>query len=131
MWSWSIHARFCDFAKATGRLAKTDAIDAELIARFAQAVKLEPRPVADAEAMVLDALLQRRRQVVEMRASKKIRLQQAATDAVQQRITDHIVYLDRELGEVECLKPSYNSRRLKLHIVIPSTAMTQQMAQIR
>jgi transposase len=55
-----------DFARATGRLAKTDALDAEAIARFAERIRPEPRPLADTESLSLGELVARRRQVVEM-----------------------------------------------------------------
>jgi transposase len=90
-----------DYAKATGHLAKTDALDAEMIARFADAVGLEPRPVPSEQARALEALLQRRRQVVEMRAAEKARLQQAPTKSVRTRIKEHIAYLEGELDEVD------------------------------
>ena len=60
-----------DFAKATGRLAKTDRIDAEALAHFAEAIRPDPRPVATDEQRSLEALLTRRGQLVEMR--KRIR----------------------------------------------------------
>ena len=54
------------FARATSRLAKTDRIDAAVLAHFAEAVRPEPRPLPDAQAQLLSALLSRRRQLVEM-----------------------------------------------------------------
>ncbi len=90
-----------DFAKATGHLAKTDAIDAVVLAQFAEAVGLEPRPVPDEQAAALGALLVRRRQVVEMRAAEKARLHQAPTKAVRTRIKAHLAFLDAELADVD------------------------------
>src|SRR5205823_4105737 len=55
-----------DFARAVGRLAKTDAIDAAIIAHFAEALQLEPRPIRDDEAQALDDLVSRRRQLIDM-----------------------------------------------------------------
>jgi transposase len=96
-----------DFAKATGRLAKTDALDAEVLARFGHAIRPEPRPWKDAEAQALTALIQRRRQVVEMLAAEKNRLASAhprvkpdieATIAwLEQRLKDHDGDLQRQL----------------------------------
>lgn len=63
-----------DFAKATGKLAKTDAIDALVLAHFADAIRPEVRPVKDEEALALDALQARRRQLVEMLTAEKNRL---------------------------------------------------------
>lgn len=66
-----------DFAKATGRLAKTDALDAEVLAHFGQAIQPEPRPWKDEETQELAAVLQRRRQLVEMLTAEKNRLASA------------------------------------------------------
>ena len=55
-----------DFARATGRLAKTDRLDAEVLARFGEAVKPAARPLANEQAEALEALVTRRRQLVEM-----------------------------------------------------------------
>lgn len=66
-----------DFAKALGRLAKTDALDAEVLARFGQAIRPEPRPWKGEEAQELTALIQRRRQVVDMLTAEKNRLASA------------------------------------------------------
>src|SRR4051812_36814015 len=63
-----------DFAKGTGRLAKTDRIDAEALAHFADSVRPVPRPAAPAEQRALDALLTRRRQLLEMRVMEGHRL---------------------------------------------------------
>src|SRR5215470_1432463 len=61
-----------DFARATGRLAKTDR-DAEVLARFGEAVRPEARPLADEQAQALEALVTRRRQLVEMLTAEKNR----------------------------------------------------------
>ena len=58
-----------DFARATGRLAKTDRLDAQAIARFAATVRPAPRPLPDADRQALIDLVARRRQLVEMRAA--------------------------------------------------------------
>src|SRR4051794_28557501 len=63
-----------DFAKASGRLAKTDRIDAEVLAHFAQAIRPEARPLPSAEVRALDALLSRRQQLLEMRVMESNRL---------------------------------------------------------
>ena len=62
------------FARAVGQLAKTDALDAHLLARFAEVVRPEPRPLRDAAAQTLAALVARRRQVVEMLVAEQQRL---------------------------------------------------------
>jgi len=62
-----------DFARATGRLAKTDRLDAEVLARFGEAVRPESRPLANEQAQALEALVTRRRQLVEMLRSRTSR----------------------------------------------------------
>ena len=86
-----------DFAKSLGKLAKTDRIDAIVLARFAQAVRPSLRPVADEQSQELQAQLTRRRQLVEMIVAEKNRL--AATDAnkVRKLIKEHIAYLQKQL----------------------------------
>jgi transposase len=64
-----------DFAKATGRLAKNDIIDAHVLAHFAEAIRPQPRPLPDEAVRALDALLGRRRQLVEMLTMERNRLQ--------------------------------------------------------
>lgn len=88
------------FAKATGRLAKTDALDAHVLAHFGAAVQPEPRPVPDAQAHALTALLARRRQVVAMLTAEKNRLGSTA-HPVRDRIQAHIVWLEQELRELD------------------------------
>lgn len=93
-----------DFARATGQLAKTDQLDAGILARFAEQVRPEIRPLADAEQQELDALLTRRRQLIEMLTAEKNRLQQvfvARGTRVKKSLTAHIAYLTRELGRAE------------------------------
>jgi len=72
-----------DFARATGRLAKTDALDAEAIARFAEAIRPEPRPLAGEDAQALSELVVRRRQLVEMIGMEKNRARQARARRVR------------------------------------------------
>src|SRR5690606_23316002 len=72
-----------DFARAVGRSAKTDAIDAATLARFAEAVRPEVRPLPDEQARDLAATLARRRRLVEMRVAERNRLHTAATAAVR------------------------------------------------
>jgi transposase len=89
-----------DFAKATGRLAKTDVIDARVLAHFAEAVRPEIRPLPDAATMALDALMARRRQVVEMLTAEGNRLQRS-TAAVRPRIAAHVKWLRQELADLD------------------------------
>ena len=90
-----------DFARATGTLAKTDALDAAVLAHFAEAVQPPVRPLRDAETQVLNSLVARRHQVMTMLVSEKNRLSSAATAAVRPRIEAHITWLERELDELD------------------------------
>lgn len=88
-----------DFAKATGRLAKTDRLDAQVLAHFADAVRPEPRPLPDAAAQQLAALLERRSQLVGMLTAEKNR-QAPALTSVRPLIGEHIAWLDQALEEL-------------------------------
>lgn len=89
-----------DFAKATGRLAKTDRIDAAVLAHFADAIRPEARPLPDDEARQLDALVARRRQLIEMRTAEQNRLGSTTAAVVRRDLEAHIAYLT---GQVEGL----------------------------
>jgi transposase len=89
-----------DFAKAVGQLAKTDRLDAQILARFGEAVRPEPRPLADADAQALAALLARRRQVIGMRTAERQRLG-TALPTVRPRIEAHLAWLEQELAELD------------------------------
>lgn len=89
-----------DFAKATGQLAKTDRIDADILARFADVVRPAVRPIADDEVQELDALLTRRRQLLEMLQAERNRTGQVfgkGKRLVKKSLKAHITYLEREL----------------------------------
>ncbi len=90
-----------DFARATGKLAKTDALDAAVLAHFAEAVRPPVRPLRDAETQALNSLVARRHQVMTMLVSEKNRLGSAATVAVRPRIEAHIAWLERELDDLD------------------------------
>ena len=89
-----------DFAKATGTLAKTDALDAAVLAHFAAAIRPPARPLKDTETQVLSSLVARRHQVVTMLVSEKNRLG-TAISAVQSRIEAHIAWLEQELDDLD------------------------------
>ena len=89
-----------DFAKATGTLAKTDTLDAGVLAHFADAVRPEVRPLKDAETQVLNSLTARRHQVMTMLVSEKNRLG-TAIGAVGPRIEAHIAWLEQELSDLD------------------------------
>jgi transposase len=89
-----------DFAKATGQLAKTDALDARALAHFAEAVRPMPRPLPDAQANELRALLARRRQLVAMRTAEQNRLG-SAPPRLQPDIQAHITWLNTRLTTLD------------------------------
>jgi transposase len=89
-----------DVAKATGQLAKTDALDARALAHFAEAVRPMPRPLPDAQADELRALLARRRQLVAMRTAEQNRLG-SAPPRLQADIQAHITWLNTRLAALD------------------------------
>jgi transposase len=89
-----------DFARATGTLAKTDRIDASILARFAQAVRPAPKPLPDGEIRALQAIVARRRQLLGMIAAENNRLS-SAPNAVAKRIAAHLRWLEKELSRTE------------------------------
>lgn len=104
------------FARASGRLAKTDRLDAELLACFAARVRPELRPLPDAETESLSALLTRRRQLVEMLTAERQRLGAPARTvqaSVRGRLQAHIAWLRAQLGDLdEELQDTVRSRPL-------------------
>jgi transposase len=89
-----------DFAKATGQLAKTDRIDADILARFADVVRPEVRIIPDVAAQELDALLTRRRQLLEKLQAERNRVGQVfgtGKKQVRKSLKAHITFLEREL----------------------------------
>jgi transposase len=89
-----------DFAKATGQLAKTDRLDALVLARFAEAIRPAIRPLPDAAADELRLVLVRRSQVVGMIAAEKNRLH-AAGPVVRPQIKAHIAYLEEQRDDLD------------------------------
>jgi transposase len=89
-----------DFARATGRLAKTDAIDAAVLAHFAEAVRPPARPLPGEAAQQFQALLGRRRELVAMRTAEQNRLPAARSAAVRRNVRDHIGWLDAQLDRL-------------------------------
>jgi transposase len=90
-----------DFAKSMGRLAKTDAIDADTLALFGQRVRPEPRPLADETTRAFEDLLLRRRQLIEMRVAEENRLAMATAAPVRKSLKSHIDWLNRQLDRVD------------------------------
>lgn len=89
------------FAQAVGKRAKTDPIDAEVIARFAEAVKPEPRPLPDEQARLLAELVARRRQIIEMIVAERQREKRAETRRVRKSLMRTIKTLEKELPEID------------------------------
>jgi len=93
-----------DFARATGQLAKTDRIDAEILARFADTVRPEIRTLPTVEAQALDALLTRRRHLLEMLGAERNRLGQVCGSGkkpVKKSLTTHITFLERAVARAD------------------------------
>jgi transposase len=106
-----------DFAKASGRLAKTDRIDAEALAHFAEAIRPEARPLPSAEVRALDALLSRRQQPLGMRQMESNRLGSCSDPTVRAGLERHIAWLgaeaaeaDRRLAEAVKASPAWRER---------------------
>lgn len=89
-----------DFAKATGRLAKTDALDARALAHFAEAMRPLPRLLPEPQAQERSALLARRRQFIEMLTAEKNRLS-AAPPGLRPRLQAHIHWLEQEVHDLD------------------------------
>jgi transposase len=90
-----------DFAKATGELAKTDGIDAGVLAHFAEAIRPEVRPLPEAQLQALAELVTRRRQVQDMRVAEHNRLKRTVSGDVRQRIERHLAFLEQELNDID------------------------------
>jgi transposase len=93
--------RVRDFAKAVGQLAKTDALGAAILVDFAIGVRLEPRASPDEETRELDALLDRRRQLVGMRAMEQDRVSGSVTGRVRRDLEAHLRWLDERIAEMD------------------------------
>ena len=89
-----------DFAKSTGQLAKTDRLDAQVLAHFGEAVRPPMRALPDADTHALGAILARRRQVMDILVAEKNRLSQATSD-IRPRIRAHITWLEDELEDLD------------------------------
>ena len=90
-----------DFAKATGRLAKADALDAQVLAHFATAVQPPARPLPDQQTAELAARLTRRRQLVQQVTAERHRLARPPLARVRRRIQTHVRWLQREVAHVD------------------------------
>jgi transposase len=90
-----------DFAKATGRLAKTDQVDAAVLAAFAKAVRPQVRPLKDEDTRALSDMVSRRRQLIDMRVQETLRLGTAASKPLQKSLNQHIAWLDKRIAELD------------------------------
>ena len=105
-----------DFARAAGKLAKTDALDAQVLAHFAEAMQPEPRPLPDASAQEFRAMVTRRRQLLEMITAEKNRFR-TATHRVRPQVQGHIRWLeesleglDKDLGDLIRSSPLWRAK---------------------
>jgi len=110
-----------NFAKAVGKLAKTDTLDAKVLAHFADAVRPEPRPLPDEQAQLLSATVLRPRQIIAMITSEENRLS-TAPKQVRRRIDVHLRWLRKELQR--------NNEKLK-QIVRESPVFREKAALFR
>jgi transposase len=90
-----------DFARALGRLAKTDAIDAEILALFAERIRPQLRPIAQHDAVQLADMVARRRQLVDMITMEDNRRKRLAGNPLAERIGVHLTFLRKELADTE------------------------------
>lgn len=88
-----------DFAKATGQLAKTDRVDAAVLAAFAKAIRPQARPLKDEQSRALDDMVDRRRQLIGMRVQETLRLGSAASKPLQRSLKKHIAWLDKQIED--------------------------------
>jgi len=89
-----------DFAKATGQLAKTDLVDAAVLAAFARAIRPAVRPIKDVDTRELDDLVTRRRQLIDMRVQETLRLG-TASKVQRKSLAGHIAWLDKRIVKLD------------------------------
>jgi transposase len=89
-----------EFAKASGRLAKTDRLDAQVLARFGGALRPEPRPLPEAQVQELHATVTRRRQLLDMLHAERNR-RRTARGTMAKQIQQHITWLERQVARIE------------------------------
>jgi len=122
-----------DFARAIGRLAKTDAIDAAVIAQFAEAIRPEPRPILDAEAQALDDMVSRRRQLIEMIVAETNRKKATTNKRIAREIDRHLLYLQKRLtgldGDIDTAIRSSPVWREKEELLVSVPGVAQKTAR--
>ena len=102
--------------RATGQLAKTDRLDAQVLARFAEAIRPPVRPVPDEQTQAVAALVARRRQLIEMFPAEKNRLRLMARP-IQTPLQAHVAWLKRELASTIRLSPVWREKEEVLRSV--------------
>ena len=90
-----------DFAKATGQLAKTDQVDAAVLAAFAKAIRPQARPLKDADTRALDDMVSRRRQLIDIQVQETLLLGTAASKPMQKSLNKHIAWLDKQIAGLD------------------------------
>jgi len=90
-----------DFAKCIGKLARTDCIDAYVLARFAETNRPEPKPLPTEDEKLVKGLIGRRRQLIDLRASEKNRLRRVRSERVGKSVLIVIETLTREIQEID------------------------------
>ena len=90
-----------DFAKAIGQLAKTDAVDARVLWRFARDVRPTPRPLPEETVLLLDAQITRRKQLVGMHTAESNRCKQVTEPNVKANIREHLDWLEEQIGSID------------------------------
>ena len=93
--------RIRDFARSLGLLAKTDRVDAYVLARFAESVRPQPRPLPSEQQHAMQELVSRQRQLVEIRAAESNRLRRTRTTAVRHNLQIHLAWLDKQIQEMD------------------------------
>lgn len=89
------------FARASGELAKTDAVDARILCAFARAIRPQVRPIKDTDTFALAELLGRRRQLVDMRVQELQRQHSASTPAMKKSLAEHLKWLDKRIERLD------------------------------
>jgi transposase len=122
------------FAKAVGQLAKTDRLDARVLAHFAAVIRPPLRPLKSEETQQLDALLSRRRQLVEMMAAEKNRRRTNASPEIQEEIDEHIHWLkdrikalDKQVAQ-QCKRSPAWQRKSEVLLSVPGIGPVVSLA---
>jgi len=122
-----------DFARATGRLAKTDSLDAAVIAQFGDAIRPEPRPILDEDAHALDEMVSRRRQLIDMIVAETNRRKAVANKRIAREIDRHLQYLQKLLndhdGDIDTMIRSSPVWREKEELLVSVPGIAEKTAR--